>query len=105
MQLYKAAKKRFDVDDDFKVRSREGVVKLQAGDEEAYAAWESLCAASRVEYQKVSLVAVRCIVLMFRVFVFCRLISFIASIFSMFVKNRVALDLRLAQHSRIGGAW
>jgi arginyl-tRNA synthetase len=51
--LYKAAKKRFDVDDDFKVRAREGVVKLQAGDKEALAAWESLCAASRVEYQKV----------------------------------------------------
>lgn len=51
--LYKAAKKRFDVDDDFKIRSREGVVKLQAGDKEALAAWESLCAASRVEYQKI----------------------------------------------------
>jgi len=51
--LYKAAKKRFDVDDDFKMRSREGVVKLQAGDAEALAAWESLCAASRVEYQKI----------------------------------------------------
>jgi len=51
--LYKAAKKRFDADDDFKVRSREGVVKLQAGDKEALAAWESLCAASRVEYQKI----------------------------------------------------
>jgi len=53
VMLYKAAKKRFDVDEDFKVRSREGVVKLQAGDEEAFAAWESLCAASRVEYQKI----------------------------------------------------
>ncbi len=52
--LYKAAKQRFDKEEDFKVRSREGVVKLQAGDEEAYAAWEALCAASRVEYQKVS---------------------------------------------------
>lgn len=51
--LYKAAKKRFDDDDDFKVRSREGVVKLQAGDPEALAAWESLCAASRVEYDKI----------------------------------------------------
>jgi len=51
--LYKAAKKRFDVDEEFKTRSREGVVKLQAGDEEALAAWESLCAASRVEYQKI----------------------------------------------------
>lgn len=53
--LYKAAKKRFDVDDDFKIRAREGVVKLQAGDEEALAAWESLCAASRSEYQKVGI--------------------------------------------------
>jgi len=51
--LYKAAKKRFDADDDFKERAREGVVKLQAGDEEALAAWESLCAASRVEYEKI----------------------------------------------------
>lgn len=54
VKLYKAAKQRFDQDDDFKARSREGVVKLQAGDQEALAAWESLCAASRVEYQKVS---------------------------------------------------
>ncbi|KAL7541865.1 hypothetical protein ACHAXR_011863 [Thalassiosira sp. AJA248-18] len=53
VMLYKAAKKRFDVDEEFKVRSREGVVKLQAGDKEALAAWESLCAASRVEYQKI----------------------------------------------------
>lgn len=53
VKLYKAAKQRFDQDDDFKLRSREGVVKLQAGDAEALAAWESLCAASRVEYQKI----------------------------------------------------
>lgn len=53
VMLYKAAKARFDADDDFKVRSREGVVKLQSGDAEARAAWESLCAASRVEYQKI----------------------------------------------------
>ncbi|KAL9187506.1 hypothetical protein ACHAXT_001609 [Thalassiosira profunda] len=51
--LYKAAKQRFDKDEEFKVRSREGVVKLQAGDAEALAAWESLCAASRAEYQKI----------------------------------------------------
>lgn len=51
--LYKQAKKRFDDDEKFKVRSREGVVKLQAGDEEALAAWESLCMASRVEYRKI----------------------------------------------------
>ena len=55
VMLYKAAKKRFDDDDDFKTRAREGVVKLQAGNPEEIAAWESLCAASRVEYQKVCL--------------------------------------------------
>eukprot|EP00592_Proboscia_alata_P010996 CAMPEP_0194355582 /NCGR_PEP_ID=MMETSP0174-20130528/3468_1 /TAXON_ID=216777 /ORGANISM="Proboscia alata, Strain PI-D3" /LENGTH=788 /DNA_ID=CAMNT_0039124911 /DNA_START=159 /DNA_END=2525 /DNA_ORIENTATION=+ len=53
VQLYKAAKKRFDDDDEFKIRAREGVVKLQSGDEESLAAWESLCAASRLEYQKI----------------------------------------------------
>lgn len=51
--LYKAAKKRFDADDDFKTRARESVVKLQAGNKEELAAWQALCAASRVEYQKV----------------------------------------------------
>jgi arginyl-tRNA synthetase len=51
--LYKAAKRRFDADDEFKKRAREGVVKLQAGKEEERAAWESLCAASRKEYQKI----------------------------------------------------
>ena len=54
VELYKAAKKRFDADDDFKIRAREGVVKLQAGNAEELAAWEALCAASRIEYQKVS---------------------------------------------------
>lgn len=53
VELYKAAKKRFDKDEDFKTRAREGVVKLQAGNEEELAAWQALCAASRVEYQKI----------------------------------------------------
>ena len=53
VELYKAAKKRFDVDEDFKTRAREGVVKLQAGNGEELAAWKALCAASRVEYQKI----------------------------------------------------
>lgn len=53
VELYKAAKKRFDVDKDFKVRAREGVVKLQAGDPEARAAWQALCAASRVEFETI----------------------------------------------------
>jgi arginyl-tRNA synthetase len=51
--LYKAAKKRFDDDEEFKKRAREGVVKLQSGNPEELAAWEALCAASRKEFQKV----------------------------------------------------
>lgn len=51
--LYKAAKQRFDADDAFKQRARDGVVKLQAGDEESLAAWKSLCSTSRMEYQKI----------------------------------------------------
>ncbi|KAL7564846.1 hypothetical protein ACA910_001591 [Epithemia clementina (nom. ined.)] len=51
--LYKAAKKRFDEDDDFKTRARQNVVKLQSGNPEEVAAWEALCAASRIEYQKI----------------------------------------------------
>lgn len=53
VMLYKSAKKRFDEDDDFKTRAREGVVKLQSGNPEELAAWETLCAASRKEFQKV----------------------------------------------------
>lgn len=55
--LYKAAKKRFDDDDDFKARAREGVVKLQSGNPEELTAWEMLCAASRKEFQKVRSIA------------------------------------------------
>lgn len=51
--LYKAAKKRFDDDDDFKARARQGVVKLQGGSVSEIAAWEALCSASRIEYQKI----------------------------------------------------
>eukprot|EP00544_Gedaniella_sp_CCMP2646_P007131 CAMPEP_0202484444 /NCGR_PEP_ID=MMETSP1361-20130828/3524_1 /ASSEMBLY_ACC=CAM_ASM_000849 /TAXON_ID=210615 /ORGANISM="Staurosira complex sp., Strain CCMP2646" /LENGTH=688 /DNA_ID=CAMNT_0049113095 /DNA_START=26 /DNA_END=2088 /DNA_ORIENTATION=+ len=51
--LYKAAKKRFDDDEEFKKRAREGVVKLQSGNPEELAAWEALCAASRKEFQKI----------------------------------------------------
>eukprot|EP00934_Nitzschia_sp_Nitz4_P008925 Nitzschia sp. Nitz4//scaffold8_size234185//16735//20299//NITZ4_001232-RA/size234185-processed-gene-0.144-mRNA-1//-1//CDS//3329559731//8915//frame0 len=53
VELYKKAKKRFDLEPDFRERAREGVVKLQAGNPEEVAAWEALCAASRVEYQKI----------------------------------------------------
>jgi arginyl-tRNA synthetase len=51
--LYKAAKKRFDDDEDFKKRARDGVVKLQSGQPEEVAAWKTLCAASRVEFEKI----------------------------------------------------
>lgn len=53
VELYKAAKKRFDADSDFKIKARECVVQLQAGNANEVAAWNALCAASRVEYQKV----------------------------------------------------
>lgn len=51
--FYKEAKKRFDTDDDFKTRSREAVVGLQAGDPTARKAWEALCEQSRREFQKI----------------------------------------------------
>ncbi len=50
--FYKQAKKRFDEDDDFKTRSREAVVGLQAGDETSTKAWQALCEQSRKEFQK-----------------------------------------------------
>lgn len=53
VSFYKQAKQRFDSDDDFKVRSREAVVALQAGDETAIQAWQALCAQSRQEFQKI----------------------------------------------------
>ncbi len=39
--FYRAAKKRFDSDADFAVRSRENVVKLQSGDEQCLKLWKS----------------------------------------------------------------
>lgn len=50
--FYKQAKLRFDTDEDFKTRSREAVVDLQAGEETATKAWKVLCAQSRQEFQK-----------------------------------------------------
>lgn len=50
--FYKQAKKRFDEDEDFKTRSREAVVGLQAGDEISTKAWQALCEQSRQEFQK-----------------------------------------------------
>lgn len=51
--FYKQAKKRFDDDDDFKTTSREAVVALQSGDNNAQRAWQALCEQSRKEFQKI----------------------------------------------------
>jgi arginyl-tRNA synthetase len=50
--FYKQAKQRFDEDEEFKTRSREAVVGLQAGDATSLKAWKALCAQSRQEFQK-----------------------------------------------------
>ena len=51
--FYKASKKRFDEEPDFKKRAHEEVVKLQSGNEENIAAWKMFCAISRNEFQKI----------------------------------------------------
>ena len=45
--MYKASKKRFDDDADFKERARRAVTLLQGGDPEFTKAWERICEASR----------------------------------------------------------
>ncbi|TVQ13322.1 MAG: arginine--tRNA ligase [Leptolyngbya sp. DLM2.Bin27] len=50
--FYKQAKKRFDEDEDFKTRSREAVVGLQAGEETSIKAWQVLCEQSRQAFQQ-----------------------------------------------------
>lgn len=44
---YKAARKKFDTDPEFKRISQETVVKLQAYDESCIKAWKSICEVSR----------------------------------------------------------
>lgn len=51
--FYKEAKKRFDEDEDFQLRSRQAVVELQSGDEEANQAWQILCEQSRKAFQDI----------------------------------------------------
>ncbi|KAF5828098.1 tRNA synthetases class I (R)-domain-containing protein [Dunaliella salina] len=50
MELYRAAKKRFDEDEGFKQRAREAVTALQSGDEKSLRMWRAICAASRKEF-------------------------------------------------------
>lgn len=51
--LYRAAKQRFDEEEDFKTRSREAVRELQSGREEYVQAWNRICDASRREFEKI----------------------------------------------------
>jgi len=51
--FYKASKKRFDDDADFKKRAYEKVVQLQAGEGDVRKAWQMICDVSRKEFQKI----------------------------------------------------
>jgi len=53
VKFYKASKKRFDDDNDFKERARIEVVKLQNGDKDSLRAWKLLCEQSRLEFDKI----------------------------------------------------
>jgi len=53
MQWYRDAKKHFDADPDFKKRSQEEVVTLQAQDPESIHAWNKICDISRRAYQEI----------------------------------------------------
>ncbi|GJP62353.1 hypothetical protein CLOP_g19429 [Closterium sp. NIES-67] len=51
--FYKAAKKRFDEDAEFKDTAQKAVVKLQGGEEEYRKAWAKICDVSRKEFDLV----------------------------------------------------
>ncbi|PIS02629.1 MAG: arginine--tRNA ligase, partial [Chlamydiae bacterium CG10_big_fil_rev_8_21_14_0_10_42_34] len=53
MNWYKASKKRFDEDPDFKLRSQKEVVRLQSGEKEAMHAWKLICEVSRKGFQEI----------------------------------------------------
>ncbi|MFN0064949.1 MAG: arginine--tRNA ligase [Chlamydiales bacterium] len=53
MEWYRASKKRFDEEEDFKERARAAVVELQGGGKEALKAWALICDISRKAFQKV----------------------------------------------------
>lgn len=53
MAWYKASKKKFDEDADFKKRSQLQVVALQQGDPETQHAWNIICTISRKAYQEI----------------------------------------------------
>lgn len=53
MNWYKASKKRFDEDPDFKKRAQLQVVKLQSGDPTSRAAWQVICEISRKAFDEI----------------------------------------------------
>jgi arginyl-tRNA synthetase len=53
LQWYKASKKRFDEDPDFKKRAQLKVVDLQSGDPATLRAWKGICEISRRAFQEI----------------------------------------------------
>lgn len=51
--FYKASKKRFDEDEEFKKKAQLSVVDLQSGGEFARSAWQKICDVSRVSFNKI----------------------------------------------------
>ncbi|XP_065058798.1 arginine--tRNA ligase, cytoplasmic-like isoform X2 [Rhopilema esculentum] len=51
--FYKASKKRFDQEEDFKKRAYQRVVELQGGQPDIVKAWQLICNESRKEFQKI----------------------------------------------------
>jgi len=52
-EFYKASKKRFDDDAEFKSRAQLAVVDLQAGGEFARSAWQKICEVSRIAFNRI----------------------------------------------------
>ena len=53
MSWYKASKKKFDDDPEFKVRAQKQVVALQGGDEKALETWKQICDISRLGFEEI----------------------------------------------------
>ncbi len=53
MKWYKAAKKEFDANSEFKVSSQKEVVRLQSGEPDAMHAWQLICDVSRKGFQEI----------------------------------------------------
>jgi hypothetical protein len=51
VELYKAAKRRFDEDATFRERAREEVVRLQGGEPDSLRVWAAICEKSRQAFQ------------------------------------------------------